>query len=77
MNENPNRGMGGEEMSPFPWPLEETAECGCCRHIGNVCDFMVGEEEDGSECPKCGFPEETPPVWDEEDIVKHKKLEVK
>ena len=59
-------------MSLFTWPLEETVQCGYCRHVGNVCDFLIGTGDE-SECPNCGFPEETPPHWDEEDIANAEK----
>lgn len=55
------------------WPLNETAECGMCRHIGNVGDFIASDDDGDkwSECPKCGMVEESTPMWDEEDIARY------
>lgn len=48
---------------------EETAECGMCGHRANITAFWVdGKEGNGSECPKCRFVDDTPPVLDDEEI---------
>ena len=54
----------------YPTP-EETAECMRCGHRANVCEFWPdGKEDNGSECPKCGCVDDTPPRLDEEDIAR-------
>lgn len=61
------------EVSPGDWLIEETAECGMCLHIANVSEFIrVEGDEEWSECPECGMPEDSPPMWDEEDIARYK-----
>lgn len=58
-------------MAKYHPTPEETAECMYCRHRDNVNEFYIDREAGtGSECPNCGFPEESPPMLDEVDLAR-------
>ncbi len=48
---------------------DEAAQCGYCLHRGIVSDFTPDDGGRGSECPKCNFVDDSPPVLDAEERV--------